>query len=264
MSLLKKVKGCLKYIEGEEGQAVIETVLVIPILLLLIAGIVELGVAANEYMTFHDAAREGARFGASLDPELTSQYPFDMRDGNEPFPDVRALEPEQLRNICDQGETTNFYYEVVCLTFQNIPLGELDPEVGDDIVITVVGVDDGDIAFRWPITSTSPSESHAHPNDWGYHFRGTNDGDTNPSCTVDTPENCRCWSLYGNHGSEMFNSDIEEALLSEAPNTAFVVVEVFHSIPHFTGLFTIGDYIPDPIPTRPYAIFPVSAAEPRD
>jgi hypothetical protein len=48
------------------------------------------------------------------------------------------------------------------------------------------------------------------------------------------------------------------------PNTAFVIIEVYHAIPHFTGLFAIREFIPDPIPTRPLAIFPVSAAEPRD
>lgn len=263
MKTLDWVKRTLKIGERARGQAVVETALVIPILLLLIAGVVEIGVAANEYMTFHDAAREGARFGASLDPELTSQYPFDMRDGYEPFPDVRALEPEQIRHICDQGETTNFYYEVVCLTFQNLPLESLDPELEDDIVITVVGVQDGDIAFRWPITSTNPADSHMHPDDWDYHFRGADDDEVNSSCTAGASQNCRCWSLYGNRGSRMHNSDIEAALLSEAPNTAFVVVEVYHAIPHFTGLFTIGNFIPDPIPTRSYAIFPVSAAEPR-
>ncbi|HHS98566.1 MAG TPA: pilus assembly protein [Chloroflexi bacterium] len=240
------------------GQSMVETAVMLPILLILIAGIVEIGALGNEYMIFHDAAREAARFGANLDPELTSKYPFDAHNPDDPFPDVRSMSPVQLQQMCQEGDTTNFYYEVACLAYQNLPLGRLD-WVGneDDIVITVVGVKDGRIVQRWPLPA------HKNPLDRAYHFMGADDGDANPTCTITNTENCRCWSFFGVRHSEFDNETLNQRLLEEAPATAYVIVEIFHAVPQFTGLFTIGDVIPDPIPTRPYAIFPVSAAEPK-
>lgn len=250
---------------SNRGQSILEFALFLPILLILIAGMVEIGAYAIDYMNVLDASREGARFGANLDPELTSNYPFDTGGGPE-FPDVRPPEiggpmmVEDFLDICMHGGTTNFYYEVACLTFQNVPtytMSGLHPAEGDDIVITVIGVTTGTIANRWPLTPT-----HASPSDQGYHFQGANDGFTNPSCTVTQTTNCRCWSLYGLRTSQLANSDINSRLLSSAPATGFVIVEVFHAHHHFTGFFRIGDFIADPIQIRPYTVFPVAAAEP--
>lgn len=252
----------------DRGQGLLEFALFLPILLLLIAGVVEIAIYANDYMTVLDASREAARFGANLDPELTTHHPFDMRAGAVPFPDVRppelggSLTPKQFREICQVGQTTNFYYEVACLAYQNLPevgFSSLDPVAGDDIVITVVGIGNGaTLAHRWPLLSQK------HPNDLVYHFRGTQDGVTNPSCTAATLADCRCWSLFGVRSSQFDNASITSQLQPGAPSTAFVIVEIFHSHPQVIGFFRIGDFIPDPILMRPYAIFTVSAAEPRD
>lgn len=257
---------------SSRGQSMVEFALFLPVLLILIAGMVEIGAYAIDYLNLLDASREGARFGANLDPELTSKYPFDMRDGDgdsfpdDPFPDVRPPEisgtmpVDVFLDICMHGETTNFYYEVACLAFQNVPtytMSGLHPAEGDDIVITVIGVTTGTIAHRWPLTPT-----HAHSSDQGYHFQGATDGFTNPSCTVTQTTNCRCWSLYGLRTSQLANAEINSRLLPNAPATGFVIVEIFHAHHHFTGFFRIGDFIADPIQTRPYTVFPVAAAEP--
>jgi Flp pilus assembly protein TadG len=49
---------------AERGQSLAEFSLVLPILLLLIIGIVEVGNGLNSYLTVVDAARDGARLGA--------------------------------------------------------------------------------------------------------------------------------------------------------------------------------------------------------
>ena len=236
----------------ERGQSLLETALFLPILLVLVVGMVEVAVYALSYMTILDASREAARFGSNLDPALTSQYPFDMH--GDPFPDVRAMEPEELRRICNSGESTNFYYEVACLAFQNVPPGMLDIGNGDDIVITVVGVQSGDITYRWPVTPTQ-----ANSQDQSYHFRTCNLTETQ---AIGTSE-CGSWSLYGNHSSGVDYGDLETKLVSTAPNTGFVIVEIFHAHAHFTGLFNIAGFMPESVVIRPYSIFPVPAAEPR-
>lgn len=258
--------------------------MLLPVLLILIAGLIEIGVYANDYMTLLDATREGARFGVNLDPYITIQEPFDARKGaSDPFPDVRlptgvitpGMTPGQLYNLCDQGETVNFYYEVACLAFQNIPLGRLTTtlSINDDILVTVIGfTSTGQIVHRWPFVQSGVQPlPYPSPNDQPYHFKGVNDGLTNPGCTISTTENCRAWSLYGVRDSSFDNARVVDALQSIRAKPGFgnaqaggmVIVEVFRAHPHFTGLFTIGDFIPDPIQSRSYSIFPLPAAEPK-
>jgi Flp pilus assembly protein TadG len=49
---------------NQDGQAMVEFVLVAPVLLLLIFGIVQFGILFNNYMTLTDATRAGARQAA--------------------------------------------------------------------------------------------------------------------------------------------------------------------------------------------------------
>ncbi len=242
------------------GQSLLETALFLPILFLLLAGLIELGVYANDYLTLLDATREAARYGSDLDPYLTAQEPFDTRVGNPAFPDVRppglggSMTVEELRDeYCANGGTVNYYYIVACLTLQNISASQFDPITNtDDIVVTVVGFDDdGKVVHRWPLAQTggaNPPLPHPHPSDQAYHFQGAGDD--------------RCWSLFGVRSSRFDDARIESLLRSDAPASGMVIVEIFHSHPHFIGLFNIGDFIPDPIPIHSYTVFPVPAAEP--
>ena len=52
------------------GQALVETAIVLPILILLLAAVVDFGRAFDAYIVLTNAAREGARWG-SVNPELT-------------------------------------------------------------------------------------------------------------------------------------------------------------------------------------------------
>jgi len=51
----------------EHGQTMVEFALTLPVLLMLVLGIAQLGVAFNHYIQLTDATRAGARFGAPLD-----------------------------------------------------------------------------------------------------------------------------------------------------------------------------------------------------
>lgn len=53
----------------ERGQSLVETAIVFPILLLLLAAVVDFGRAFDAYIVLTNAAREGARWGA-VNPEL--------------------------------------------------------------------------------------------------------------------------------------------------------------------------------------------------
>jgi Flp pilus assembly protein TadG len=58
---------------GERGQALAEFALVLPLLLVLIAGIIEFGRAWNIKQAVTDAAREGARYAVVVDGVTDTQ-----------------------------------------------------------------------------------------------------------------------------------------------------------------------------------------------
>jgi len=64
-----------KLLRDTNGQALVETALVIPLLLLLLLGVFEFGRLFNAYMTVQHAAREGARLGVlgATDAEIIAQ-----------------------------------------------------------------------------------------------------------------------------------------------------------------------------------------------
>ncbi len=55
-----------KLIRGERGQTMTEFAIVLPIFLLLLLGIAQLGIAFNNYLALTDGVRAGARYGAVL------------------------------------------------------------------------------------------------------------------------------------------------------------------------------------------------------
>lgn len=55
---------------SSRGQAVVEFAIVLPILLLLILGLINLGVLVNAQIILTQAVWEGARAGATLDPSV--------------------------------------------------------------------------------------------------------------------------------------------------------------------------------------------------
>ncbi|MBS4021937.1 MAG: pilus assembly protein [Dethiobacter sp.] len=50
--------------KSQQGQAIVEMALVLPIIILLLMGIFEMGRVGNAYLTVTHAARHGARYGA--------------------------------------------------------------------------------------------------------------------------------------------------------------------------------------------------------
>jgi Flp pilus assembly protein TadG len=89
LRLLKKRKD-----EGEKGQALAEFALIIPVLLILLVGVFEIGYGLNSYLTVVDAARDGARLGAK---------------GSASDADIRALvvrETERLKDGVASGDIT--------------------------------------------------------------------------------------------------------------------------------------------------------------
>jgi len=114
-----------KMSEKQRGQSLVEFLLFLPVFLVIITGIFELGFFFLSYVDLLDASREGARFGVDLDP--ASAYP----DWN-----------------C--ATTTNFYVAIACYAEESFGK-PLNPSNGyDDVVVTAYVVQNGSVSFRYP------------------------------------------------------------------------------------------------------------------
>lgn len=159
------------YGKRQSGQSVVELALITPILIVLLAGLVEIGWFANNYLTLLDVTRAGARRGAALQDQrsplfwdnkysyvpnvlLPPVYRMPNNDANgsdsERFfyrwypPDLRATVPESWGDTClDYDETTGiqfdrkFYNEVICTMVISMDPLVLNPENGiDDMIVS--------------------------------------------------------------------------------------------------------------------------------
>ena len=124
--------------------------------------------------------------------------------------------------LSDGSVDTDFYTAIVQITEAAMAPIILDPVAGDDIVISFFSVENG-VALRYP-------------NESG-------------------------WSLNGNQVSDYSSSDIAGRLISGAPNSGILLVEVFYHYDQILKMFSLSG-IPDPIPVHVYSIMPLSAAEP--
>ncbi len=205
-----------------KGQSLVELTLVLTLLLTLLTGMVEFANLLNEYITLTDAAREGARFGSNDDP---------------------FIRPAMTRNILfylniDQIVEGTFTYPPTNMIRNPASKGALSPivlrpEIGDDVVISVFSISDGTLK-RFP--------EGTGDNGWSYYHNKY------PSS-----------SHY--RTSAFTTSQLQNRAIATAPNTGFVLVEIYYSYDQLIKLWAfIG--APDPIPVHTYAIMPLSAAEP--
>jgi Flp pilus assembly protein TadG len=67
---LRKGKAARLYRSDRYGQAVVEFAIVLPVLLLIMIGLINLGFLINAQLILTQAAWEGARTGATLDPSI--------------------------------------------------------------------------------------------------------------------------------------------------------------------------------------------------
>jgi hypothetical protein len=250
------------------GQTLVEIALVFPFILLLLAGLVEVGHYVNTYLTVLDASREAARYGADLNPHYRYEDDFDPDEhpdecggavGSPNGPDSEAC----LRLGCE--ETTYFYHEAACLASTNLQDLELDlSNEHNDVVISVVAVisSTGSLTITERLPAVDPACRPAPSGTCG-----------TMSCCEDE---CR-WSwtnavytgtiLSGTGQDSRFTCGELGELLNSGPNrtrrqNGFVIVEVFYEHELALNLPIISDVIPDPIQIRAYSVMPVSAAEP--
>jgi hypothetical protein len=218
----------------ERGQSMVEMALTLPILLLIMAGTLEVGWYFNTYLTLVDATREAARYAA--DGEIA------LVDGTDTYAD------------CNK----DFYYQAACLLKQNM-FGVSFHENEDDIVVSAVTVNTaGHVLWRYPLYCGGPIP----PNGYGYY----------QLCDNKVLNANQGWSYqaHKNHATDgrvklslLSNAEIEARLPSNMPGTGLVIVEIYHVHRQLLGLIPPGmPILPQEIMMHAYTIMPVPSAAP--
>ncbi|PWH18354.1 MAG: hypothetical protein DDG59_06175 [Anaerolineae bacterium] len=142
--------------------------------------------------------------------------------------------------VVNCANTKDFYRQTACLV--NRELSREAPFVGlnlangrDDVIISVFSVDgpSGRITARFPADVGEAGWSMAED------FTGTR-----------------------NQSSGFSTAEMQSKLRGFAPNTGYVLVELYYSYEQKLKLPWITAFVPDPILLRPYAVMPNSSAEP--
>ncbi len=192
----------------EQGQSMVELAIFLPIFILLIAGIVELGYYLNRYLNILDASREAARYGADGDP-----FGNFKSVGNAAYnPDYNHNSPlfTGKKPNCDDPALTDYYAVLACYAEQNLPY-KLDDKNGyDDIVISAFTIKNGVVCsgYRWPD-----------------YIDGVAD---------------KGWSYLGNQVSQFPNSRIDAMIPDDSPQQGLLILEMFYlhrqalALPFFT------------------------------
>ena len=257
----------------QRGQSLVEIALVFPFILLLLAGLIEVGHYVNTYLTMLDASREAGRYATDLDPRNPWVDNFDPADhpdecggavGSPNGPDSEAC----LLLGC---ETTGyFFHKSACLVSTNLQQLDLDlSNEHNDVVISAVAV----ISTTGSLTITErlPPVNSACTQDTEIFGAGATCATTyccQDECTWSWTNDVYAGTILEGTGqdSRFTCSDLAELLNSGVNRTrrqnAFVIVEVFYEHSLALNLPIISQVIPDPILMRAYSVMPVSAAEP--
>ena len=231
---------------GTPGQSLVELTLTLPLLLVMLMGLTEIGWYANNYLTLLDVVREAGRFGATKDPTTWSdgdEKKYQRMDCEDP-PLADHFDKKPFENqmtwpgpdLAPWGYTVGderpigYYDGVACSVVANMaPLDFNDTT--DDIVVSVFsyyvllpGTPSAELKIvgRYPARANECQNDDAYdPFDWNHN--GTADGDEFMSQFEGSWDNVRGYVFRGNHqidyggpmpclGSKFSTQDVQDLL----------------------------------------------------
>ena len=232
-----KISQNIKHLKVHKGQSLVELALILPLILLMLAGMVEVAFGMFAYLTALDLTREAARFSSVRDYE-------ELLPGNELHPAGFVADPT---TACKDSDL-HFYYDAACF-FTDPDLNsflEFNTAKYDDLVITVFTVAGNVVTSRHP----GPSDTPAGPD---------------PGL----------WSLYSDNWkkdcqgnvvrTEPFftNAYLESSFVNNAPTErGVVVIEAYICYDMIMNLPFISNFIPSPMRIHAYTVMPAPEAIP--
>ena len=226
--------------KSRRAQSYVELALILPVLLIMLLGMVEIAFLISRYLDVLDLTREAARFASVRDP----------------FAVVLTDKDCSTENLFD------FYYDASCIlsppadhaTLCNDPKYcnglnanvYLDPNY-DDVVISVFTVSGNIVTNTWP-----------RPNGyWAYSENDnntTNDGNWKKDCEGNVDASAQPYFTQSR-----INTMLQAG---SPPNKGFVAVEFFYCYHQLLRIPVFTAFVPDPMRIHAYTIMPLPAAQP--
>ncbi len=216
--------------KNTSGQSFVELALIVPILLLLIASLVEAGFFIYSYLTALDLTREAARFASLRDP-FTLTLPGGV------LPDAACSDDD-----------LHYFFDTACLILDPgfNPNIVFDTNI-DDVAISVLTISGNVVTDRWPADGDGVWSLATASTGWA----------GNESWTKDCEGNV----IY----SEPFftNAELQAMFQSGAPsNKGVVIVEIYYCYEQVLSLPGLTDFLPNPARIHVYSMMPAFEAIP--
>jgi hypothetical protein len=233
------------------GQAYVELALVLPVLIIMILGLVEITFYVARYLDILDLTREAARFASVRDPFT-----------------VNAI----ANADCSNADPTHFhfYYYTACIfsppatstnctdiRFCNgLNSYFVFDHATDDVVITVFTVTDHIVSNSWPQPDGNSTNGVEGLGYWAY---SDNDSDAahNSNWKKDCSGNTVLTQPY--YTAARINT---EGISTSTNNKGFVGVELYYCYRQVLGIGLFTVFVPDPLRIHVYTLMPIPAAQP--
>ncbi len=228
----------------QTGQSLVELAIILPLLLMMLIGMVEVAFTMFIYLTELDLTREAARFASvrdftALDPsgELNPTDPVNPACGTETIDGVSTQITDPARCAC-LDEDLHFFLDAACF-FTDQKLNPFIPfNINtDDVVITVYTVAGGNISDHHPAAG----------------YWSLNNDNWTRDCNGDTVRTAPFFS----------DAEVEANFVSgAAADKGLVLVEAYYCWNPVAYLPFISDYIPSNIQLHAYTFMPSPEAIP--
>jgi len=223
-------------ISSERGQSLVEIAIFLPIFILLIAGIAEMGWYLNRYLNMLDASREAARLAADRDPFGNGTNGTTGAGPNPAYnPQYNYHSPLfNLATTIDCGTTKDTYAVIACYAEESligvgVPFSRTNGY--DDIIISAFTIKGGRVHNGW-----------RYPD----YFEGTSELGLG-------------WSYTGNQPKSLFpNSRIDLLIEPDAtsPDQGLIILEIFYRHRQVLALPFFTIFVPADIGIHVYTIMP--------
>jgi hypothetical protein len=120
--------------EHERGQTVVEFALLLPVFVLLVAGVIKFGIGLNYWLDMQRVANQGARWA------VVNRYPLPVGNANYPActdanqPCSPTLQAVLAGQRLASGENTTPY---ICFPANSGPGTPATPQVGDPVTVRI-------------------------------------------------------------------------------------------------------------------------------
>ncbi|MGB2965744.1 MAG: TadE family protein [Anaerolineales bacterium] len=223
---------------NNRGQSFVELAIVLPLLLFLLVGFVEVGAIIYSYLSMLDVAREAARFASEHDPTI-------------------FLGPG-VGGFCEDEEL-HFYQDTACVIIGAgfNPDLTLNPAT-DDVTISVFTIDDNLVSDRLPDDGDGVWSLYGE--NWTRNCDGTLDSTTPFMQNADVENIFNLPPPTTGPGTPTLAAGT--SLPSAPTDKGRVLVEVYYCHEQLLNLPIISDLIPNPVPLHAYSFMPAPAAAP--